>query len=234
MDHELMTMWLSVDPLANKYPSLSPYAYCAWNPVNLVDSAGLSSDFPPFRKIASTIYGIVNNLNRQIESAKHPTILKNTFDATAHYYFGQGKPIPLDEDLGDKLVETDEFKGRHNRIVNGKTTALSGNFGVDMTYVDPVNTFFIGDTRVDYCITISEDNSICTVTYKLFVQDGFYDPNFIAEEFGNVARGLMNLGITALNADREGKNLELGGTPYKFVPQVRVFKFNNPGYTDGQ
>ena len=35
MDHELMTMWLSVDPMAEKYPSISPYAYCAWNPVKL-------------------------------------------------------------------------------------------------------------------------------------------------------------------------------------------------------
>ena len=40
MDHELMTMWLSVYPLADKYPSISPYAYCAWNPVKLVDSDG--------------------------------------------------------------------------------------------------------------------------------------------------------------------------------------------------
>ena len=40
MDHELMTMWLSVDPMADKYPSLSPYAYCAWNPVKLVDPDG--------------------------------------------------------------------------------------------------------------------------------------------------------------------------------------------------
>lgn len=31
LDHELMTMWLSVDPMADKYPSISPYAYCAWN-----------------------------------------------------------------------------------------------------------------------------------------------------------------------------------------------------------
>lgn len=26
-------MWLSVDPLVDKYLWISPYAYCAWNPV---------------------------------------------------------------------------------------------------------------------------------------------------------------------------------------------------------
>ena len=58
MDHDLMAMWLSVDPMADKYPSISPYAYCAWtrptgghehrlikfnaanNPVKLVDPDG--------------------------------------------------------------------------------------------------------------------------------------------------------------------------------------------------
>ena len=25
-DHDLMTLWLSVDPMADKYPSISPYA----------------------------------------------------------------------------------------------------------------------------------------------------------------------------------------------------------------
>ena len=40
MDHELMTLWLSVGPLADKYPSISPYAYCMWNPVKLIDTDG--------------------------------------------------------------------------------------------------------------------------------------------------------------------------------------------------
>ena len=40
MDYELMTMWLSVDPMADKYPSISPYAYCVWNPVKIVDPDG--------------------------------------------------------------------------------------------------------------------------------------------------------------------------------------------------
>ena len=39
-DSDLMTSWLSVDPMADKYPGLSPYAYCAWNPVKLVDPDG--------------------------------------------------------------------------------------------------------------------------------------------------------------------------------------------------
>lgn len=43
MDHELMTGWLSVDPMSDKYPSISPYAYCAWNPVRLVDPDGRMS-----------------------------------------------------------------------------------------------------------------------------------------------------------------------------------------------
>ena len=33
--------WLSQDPLSEKYYSISPYAYCAGNPVNLVDFDGM-------------------------------------------------------------------------------------------------------------------------------------------------------------------------------------------------
>ena len=32
--------WLSVDPLSDKYPGISPYAYCGWNPINYVDPNG--------------------------------------------------------------------------------------------------------------------------------------------------------------------------------------------------
>lgn len=33
--------WLSQDPMAEKYPFLSPYSYCAGDPVNLVDPYGM-------------------------------------------------------------------------------------------------------------------------------------------------------------------------------------------------
>ena len=57
-DSDILTGWLSVDLLADKYPSMSPYAYCGWtrptgadehrliefnianNPIKLVDLDG--------------------------------------------------------------------------------------------------------------------------------------------------------------------------------------------------
>ena len=38
-----LATWTSVDPLAEKYPSISPYAYCGDNPVNAYDSDGRST-----------------------------------------------------------------------------------------------------------------------------------------------------------------------------------------------
>ena len=35
-----LSIWLSVDPMADKYPGVSPYVYCGDNPVRLVDPDG--------------------------------------------------------------------------------------------------------------------------------------------------------------------------------------------------
>ena len=34
------SIWLSPDPLSDKYPEISPYAYCAWSPMKYVDPDG--------------------------------------------------------------------------------------------------------------------------------------------------------------------------------------------------
>ena len=38
------SIWLSVDPLAHKYPSHSPYVYCSNNPIGRVDPTGMLDD----------------------------------------------------------------------------------------------------------------------------------------------------------------------------------------------
>ena len=39
-DSDLSGLFLSVDPMADKYPGISPYAYCAWNPLKMTDPDG--------------------------------------------------------------------------------------------------------------------------------------------------------------------------------------------------
>ena len=43
MDYEVLTSWLSVDPMMDKYPGISPYNYCMWNPVRVIDPNGMDT-----------------------------------------------------------------------------------------------------------------------------------------------------------------------------------------------
>jgi len=36
-----LSQWLSVDPMSDSRPNLSPYNYCQWNPVGRIDSIGM-------------------------------------------------------------------------------------------------------------------------------------------------------------------------------------------------
>ena len=71
MDHELMTMWLSVDPLADKYPSISPYAYCAWNPVKLVDPDGREIHIVGDEQYRAQVYSLLNKLAKSGLAGKY-------------------------------------------------------------------------------------------------------------------------------------------------------------------
>ncbi len=46
MKPEVVSMWLSVDPLARKFPELTPYNFVEGNPVMLIDPDGLSAICP--------------------------------------------------------------------------------------------------------------------------------------------------------------------------------------------
>ena len=75
----LTLAWDSPDPLADKYPSLSPYAYCAGDPVNFIDPDGKRIIIgSAFRRFMSKL-GVNNyeaKVQSQIEELKniHPEI----------------------------------------------------------------------------------------------------------------------------------------------------------------
>lgn len=56
---EILTGWLSVDPMVDKYPSISPYTYCVWNPVRVVDPDGQDG----WDKVAGFCIGVLTNVS---------------------------------------------------------------------------------------------------------------------------------------------------------------------------
>ena len=124
MDHELTTMWLSVDPMADKYPGISPYAYCAWNPVKLVDPDGC--DITKFE-------GVNGEELANIQDGSNAVFKLTVHGKSPNAYFEfQG----YDESLGGKniinfnsLINYSEEYARDTYTNDGSTTYC--NFGAN-------------------------------------------------------------------------------------------------------
>ena len=90
-DSDLMTGWLSVDPLADKYPGLSPYAYCAWNPIKLVDPDGEDIWLPEILEDGS-----INYIKEEGDNAE--TLYNGTLDPNVN--------VTVENNTGAVLPET--------------------------------------------------------------------------------------------------------------------------------
>ncbi len=127
-------------------------------------------------------------------------VIDSTLQAVHHYFTGKGETVELGPKTRELLMTHPEQLRRSERIRTGKTTRLSGNYGVDMQD----DMFHLGETPVDYDIVCDGRN--CTVTYRAFVRDGFWDP--------------------FVNADGIGPRAEIpGGTTYRYKPFVWTENF---------
>ncbi len=127
MDHELMTMWLSVDPMSDKYPSISPYAYCAWNPVKLVDPDGMKFDSASLI-IVSLFKENIDNRMRAIDITKSDRTELN--DALSELK-------TLEE--SDQLYTIQNI-GKNYDMVSGGTDFDIRNFSVLIEYDGDIGT----------------------------------------------------------------------------------------------
>ena len=134
LDHTLITAWLSVDPMADKYPSLSPYAYCAWNPVKLVDPDGRTiwlgdhnshykSRYDPNQKYAEGTLG--HKLNKIYHNSKAGKfVISSLINTRKNYYIsnsedptGDGNPCfsPNDQQI---YLNSDKHGGTEGTIAH--------------------------------------------------------------------------------------------------------------------
>ncbi len=63
------SIWLSVDPMSDKYPNLSPYVYCANNPVKLVDPSGREisgPDGPPNNRWMNKVSEMAHTVGNKV------------------------------------------------------------------------------------------------------------------------------------------------------------------------
>lgn len=66
MDFDLLTSFISVDRYASKYPFISPYAYCAWNPVKLIDPSGDTIVYSGTPEQVAKLKGYVNQFKARL------------------------------------------------------------------------------------------------------------------------------------------------------------------------
>ena len=115
-----LSIWLSVDPMSDKYPSLSPYVYCADNPVKLVDPNGEEiggPDDPPTKYIikkGDTFWNLENarNLPHGTLQRQNPSLDPNNLQVGTeiNYPYMQGDLI-----ISDNSVPTGDIPEYYNQ-----------------------------------------------------------------------------------------------------------------------
>jgi RHS repeat-associated protein len=160
--------WLSVDPMSDKYPSLTPYNYCAWNPVKLVDPEGMEIegfsiddqgnvqiDKNIASKDAIRIYEAMSKTETGTEAFKgminRRTKITLILTKKAIYYDGiqvHGLTEPNNEDFFDNgefksatiTISTAEIKNNKNDRYNGfsKEEKINGIGTHESVHLDPL------------------------------------------------------------------------------------------------
>jgi len=106
-----LSSWLSVDPLAGKYPSLSPYAYCANNPVMLIDPDGREPILPfvgTLKGFMKFFYSLGSGIASTTGTNAHNAMLRM---GQMTWTWGGPKPTntaPFNESNGNRYIYTEK------------------------------------------------------------------------------------------------------------------------------
>lgn len=85
IDPEEVLIWLSTDPKSDKYPSHSPYNYCANNPIMILDPNGKEWDLSKLKPAQRESY--MSNINRQRQSSSSFNKMYSQLETSPNKYF---------------------------------------------------------------------------------------------------------------------------------------------------
>ena len=211
MDHELMTMWLSVDPMSDKYPSISPYAYCAWNPIKFVDPNGMIID--------ST--SLTDNIKATIQS--NPTFAK-ACDALAK-----------DPENTYSFNKWDKPKIENDRQINGEVT-FDGK-KVFINYIETSDNFALFEEVGHAQQVISGDIGFAEVTKDGILQWGTIgldcQDEINAKQWAATAAGRKKTTFSIDDLINDGYDVDkLGATSRTAYQDYKAYLGRNPGLSE--
>ena len=126
------SLWLNVDPLAEKYPNISPYAYVANNPIKYIDPDGRRIIVPQQAdrtKVISYLNRIYGKDNFSFNEKGILEFVGNTKDMNRKQIKSlklMKKAIDIDYDINIKLSN---FTNDENQLIEKKSNAVATEGG---------------------------------------------------------------------------------------------------------
>ena len=246
MYHPAIGRFTTMDPLCEKYYSVSPYAYCNNNPIRFIDPFGLwhwDADGNLVWDEYDNIETLSSFLNISFNDAR-TMVFRNDPDFAGmndgYILYKDNLWTEEKDEVGITVNNTIEA-WHHYKKGHGET-ADPGDYAtqklvsspkfqdkfIEITtqVMDPKGVFSVDLTRnlVTFHIgrtninySVSHSDRFNQVIFELFAGDGFWDPNFPIEN--NKSKNDKR------HPDGAGPNLELGGTPYKYGTRTRTYFF---------
>ena len=179
-----ISMWLSTDPMADKYPSLSPYNYCANNPIKLIDPNGeeLYADWFISRS-ADCHYGITRIVKWADRHDDHSDALGNwenlgnySISLETSTYLNYTNDSPYPELSSERIYDSyDSYVFKQDRY----NPNLWENFLNNLRELD--YNLEHGKTAYNVVKTIMSINPLCSIAFGIDeieqgnIQDGVID-----------------------------------------------------------
>ena len=163
--------------MSDKYPSISPYAYCAWNPVKLVDPDGREVYIygDQADKAVDHLQTKKMEINRDNQTGKIDVSLRKGY-ALSDLSDDEKK---IYEAINDESVSI-QIRAETSLVINGKN-AYRGNDG---------NLYQTFGGSFDGSIFLNDNNRKCAITYNymdvdLLEKNGFNQgvPHEISEQY---------------------------------------------------
>lgn len=208
---EVLTGWLSVDPMMDKYPGISPYNYCAGNPVICIDPDG--------EKIYMLFYTVGNNRG---DNMFHAAALTRRSDIMDSKTFDAKHDIVVMRPIRDLAAIKDE--------VHNITNKYGGTYGKTAEFDVWSHGGFDGPTGTQPTSSNALDSKQMTTegwSEIDFNWDDYASANFYGCHTGKSENGKPSF-VQTISELENFKDVRVSGQSKKVYPSTTQTRRNQP------